>query len=346
MERPSLTRPPGRHAPRRLDRLQNLLNPFVVRLLRSPLHDLVSGSVALLEVTGRRSGRLLAVPVSYRRERDVLRVLTRRSRQWWRNVRGGAPLRALVGGVTYEAVADAGPADPEAGGELVAVTVHLEARAPAAGPGPRGLWRRWFAAVTLGEIAGFAVPAVTGALAAGVPWGLLGIGPLLQGATIVAAGLAEGVVLGLAQAYALRSALPGAGTREWVRATAGGAGIAWTVGALPFVLGERLWRWHPAVLVLLGVVLLAGMGVLQWRVLRRHVPRAWRWVPATMAAWLVALGAFMLVATPLWQEGQPGWLVAAVGVLAGAVMAATVAALTGLALVRLLRPVMVLRPPT
>ncbi|MEU7835050.1 MULTISPECIES: hypothetical protein [unclassified Nonomuraea] len=41
--------------------------------------------------------------------------------------------------------------------------------------------------------------------------------------------------------------------------------------------------------------------------------------------------------TPLWQPGQPGWLIAVIGVLGGAVMAATVAALTGAALVRLLR---------
>ncbi|MFG1965338.1 hypothetical protein [Nonomuraea sp. NPDC049028] len=138
-------------------------------------------------------------------------------------------------------------------------------------------------------------------------------------------------------AYALRVALPGVGTVEWVRATAGGAGIAWAIGALPVVLGERVMSWHPAALIVLGVVLLASMGLLQWRVLRPHVPGAWRWVAATAGAWLVALGAFTAVTTPLWQPGQPGWLIAAIGVLGGAVMAATVAALTGAALVRLLR---------
>ncbi len=149
------------------------------------------------------------------------------------------------------------------------------------------------------------------------------------------AGTVEGVVLGMAQAYALRTALPAVGTAEWVRATAGGAAVAWTVGALPVVLGDHVFTWHPAVLVALGLVLLAAMGWFQWRVLRRHVRGAGWWVPATAGAWLVALAVFTGVTTPLWQEGQPGWLVAVIGLAGGALMAATVAALTGLAVLRL-----------
>lgn len=210
--------------------------------------------------------------------------------------------------------------------------------APAAPPPDRtGLWGRWFRAVTLGEIAGFAVPAVVGALVTGPAWGLLGIGPLLQAAAVVLAGAVEGTVLGLAQAYALRTALPGVATRDWVRATAAGAAVAWLVGSLPIVFGERVAGWPPAVLALLGVVLLAAMGVFQWRVLRGHVRAASWWVAATAGSWLVALAVFAAVTTPLWQEGQAAWLVIAIGVLGGAAMAATVAALTGLALVALLR---------
>ncbi|TMR93611.1 hypothetical protein [Nonomuraea basaltis] len=44
-----------------------------------------------------------------------------------------------------------------------------------------------------------------------------------------------------------------------------------------------------AVLVLLRVVLLAGMGLFQWQVLRGHVRAASRWVAATAESWLVAL---------------------------------------------------------
>lgn len=49
-----------------------------------------------------------------------------------------------------------------------------------------------------------------------------------------------------------------------------------------------------------------------------------------------ARAVFTAVTSPLWQEGQPVALIAAIGILGGAVMAATVAAVTGLVLVRLL----------
>ncbi len=50
---------------------------------------------------------------------------------------------------------------------------------------------------------------------------------------------------------------------------------------------------------------------------------------------LLGLAAFMTIATPLWQEGQPTWQIVAVGLLAGLVMALVMAAITGYALMRL-----------
>ncbi len=89
----------------------------------------------------------------------------------------------------------------------------------------------------------------------------------------------------------------------------------------------------------LGVVLLATIGGAQWWVLRRVRPRSGFWVPATGASWAVGLGVFAAVTTPLWRPGQPTALVVAIGLLGGLLMAATVAALTGFALLRLVRPV-------
>jgi tetrahydromethanopterin S-methyltransferase subunit D len=43
----------------------------------------------------------------------------------------------------------------------------------------------------------------------------------------------------------------------------------------------------------------------------------------------------MGTAMPLWHPGQPWWLITAIGVGCGALMAATVAALTGLAAARI-----------
>jgi hypothetical protein len=330
-----------------------LVNPLVRRLLRSPPHDLLSGGIALLTGTGRRTGTPIDLPVRYERAGETLTVASAPPRQWWRNLRGGAPVRFLLAGEEREGHASVqeGPA--------VAVTVHLapqpqpppaerpavQAR-PCAGPWGRwtstapaerhryGMearpcaspWGRWTGAAALGEIAGFAVPAVAMALT-------LGVGPIARVAVILPAG----AILGLAQAYALRTVLPAIATRDWARATAGGAAIAWAVGTLPVVLGESLLEWPPVVLVPLGLTSLTSMGLL-----RPYVRGAFRWVPATVLSWPAGLGAFALVTSPLWQEGQPAWLVAAIGMLGGAIMAVTVAAPTGAAPVRLTRPE---RPP-
>lgn len=65
--------------------------------------------------------------------------------------------------------------------------------------------------------------------------------------------------------------------------------------------------------------------------------RAGSWVAVTALAWALGLVAFLAVTSPLWQPGQPPVLVFGVGVLGAAVMALTMATVTGLA-VRRWRP--------
>jgi Ca2+-transporting ATPase len=117
--------------------------------------------------------------------------------------------------------------------------------------------------------------------------------------------------------------------------------VAWAIGLTVGGAGDRLAGWPLlAVLALVapaGVVLLLSIGVAQWTVLRRHLPGAGRWAAWTAAAWLAGLGVFMAVATPLWQPGQDALLIGLIGVLAGCLMALTMAAVTGWGLVRLLR---------
>jgi hypothetical protein len=78
-------------------------NVVVRFLLRSPLHALFSGRLLLLTYTGRTSGERYTIPVSYTRAGDVVTVLTYRSRTWWKQLCGGAPVvvelkrRRLVG---------------------------------------------------------------------------------------------------------------------------------------------------------------------------------------------------------------------------------------------------------
>lgn len=80
-----------------------------------------------------------------------------------------------------------------------------------------------------------------------------------------------------------------------------------------------------------------SIGTAQWTVLRNHLPHAARWIAITAGAWLCGLAAFLAVASPLWQPGQPFWLTVLIGVLAGILMAAVVAVLTGAGLLHLIR---------
>ena len=79
--------------------MSKLVNPFTRALLRSPVHDLLSDRIVLLSLRGNRSGRRLSIPVNYLLDdEDVLTILSLRRRAWWRNLRGGAPLTALLAG--------------------------------------------------------------------------------------------------------------------------------------------------------------------------------------------------------------------------------------------------------
>ena len=83
-----------------LDRLMTRLNPVISSLLRSPLHRLLSAGLVLVEVQGRRTGRLYWIPVGYQRDGATITVLVSHARrkQWWRNYQEPAPIRVLLRG--------------------------------------------------------------------------------------------------------------------------------------------------------------------------------------------------------------------------------------------------------
>ncbi len=78
--------------------LQRLYNPVVAAVLRSPLHGLMSKSVMLLTYRGRRSGRAFATPISYVRDGEDLLAAASRDHAWWKNLRGGAPVKVRLRG--------------------------------------------------------------------------------------------------------------------------------------------------------------------------------------------------------------------------------------------------------
>ena len=71
-------------------------NDFMSWVLRSPFHAMLSNSIMLITVTGRKTGRKITFPVGYYREDGNFWVITSRDRMWWRNLRGGAEVDLLL----------------------------------------------------------------------------------------------------------------------------------------------------------------------------------------------------------------------------------------------------------
>lgn len=89
-------------------------NSTMERVLHSPLHGLVSSRAMLITVSGRRTGRAYTTPVNYAREGNVITVVSRRNRTWWKNLRGGAPVTMRVRGQDLTGTAEVVEDDEEA----------------------------------------------------------------------------------------------------------------------------------------------------------------------------------------------------------------------------------------
>jgi len=216
--------------------------------------------------------------------------------------------------------------------EPVTAPSRIRSRPVCVATGARFNKRRWIASVTAGEAFGFLVP--------GVAWFAawkLGLPPLLLACVVVAAGGVEGAVLGWSQWRVLREWQP-AVTVRWVGLTALAAALAWACGMAPNTihdLGAPAWA-SIAAGIAGAPVLLLGIGVAQWSVLRGFVPRAWRWVVANVLAWVIALPP-TFIGPALVPSDAPVVLDLAAWGASGVMMAAILAAITGEAIARLAR---------
>jgi hypothetical protein len=169
----------------------------------------------------------------------------------------------------------------------------------------RALWLRWVGANSVGESLGLGFTALV-ALAvadAGQTGRFL---PLVAAAiALAAAGAVEGVAVGYAQWRVLRGPLKALRARSWTVATVIGALVAWPLGMVPSTLAGGLGDggappFSDALQYLLaavmGFVLGPVLGIPQWRVLRRFVPHAGRWVLANAAAWAAGMPVIFLAA--------------------------------------------------
>ncbi|MCB9756047.1 MAG: hypothetical protein H6713_39500 [Myxococcales bacterium] len=173
------------------------------------------------------------------------------------------------------------------------------------GLGLAGAWRsgqrrhRWLILVTAGEFLGYMAPAL-----AGIASAQLALSDAQQAVAVTLAGFVEGLALGLGQALALPVPV-----RRWRYAglTSLGAGAVWaSVMTMMLAAGrDDAPVWLVAVAgCLVAVVGLVAIGGAQWLELRRHAPRAWRWIPWTALAWTVAL-PLSFAPGPLVDESTP-----------------------------------------
>lgn len=98
-----------------VDGVLSRLNPLIAALLRSRLHFPLSSGLALLTITGRRSGRRYAIPVGYQRDGDeiVVMVSEARRKQWWRNYYEPAPIEVRLCGRDHTGRAELVPPGSE-----------------------------------------------------------------------------------------------------------------------------------------------------------------------------------------------------------------------------------------
>ena len=81
--------------------MNRTVNPALHAVLRSPVHGLASGRLALITYTGRRSGHQHTIPVLYQDKGDEVTIAVGwpERKVWWRNLTGeGGPVRLVVRG--------------------------------------------------------------------------------------------------------------------------------------------------------------------------------------------------------------------------------------------------------
>lgn len=186
--------------------------------------------------------------------------------------------------------------------------------------------RRWLLWATLGEAVGFIVPATVGGVLA------LSVAPaIVVYPAMIAAGAVEGALLGFGQYVGFGPTRP-VPRGQWIGATAAGAAVAWSIGMLPSTLGGIGFDTPLDVAMVAGgaLLLLASIPTLQWVVLRGSVGPSGRWIPINLGAWAVAI-LWTIAPSPFIDERTPVVAILAVYVVAGLLMAATVALLTGFA---------------
>lgn len=205
--------------------------------------------------------------------------------------------------------------------------------------GDRAFYFAWVVANAWTEALGLSATLLIGGMLAPQFEGA-GASTVLLGAAlaVILGACLEGVVVGYAQARVLARRLPALVPSRWIFATAIGAALAWLLGMVPSTTLALLDTGDaaagsaqpPALMqyalgAALGVAAGPILGIAQWRVLREHAPRAWRWIIANALAWAAGMVLlFVGMDRVPWHADAP-WIavsVIAVCAVAGAVVGA------------------------
>lgn len=76
-------------------------NFFVASIINTPLHPMLGKSLAVITVTGSRTGKRYSTPVNVMRDGEIFTVVSLRDRTWWRNLRGGNQGQIRVAGKQF-----------------------------------------------------------------------------------------------------------------------------------------------------------------------------------------------------------------------------------------------------
>lgn len=98
-----------------------IVNQAMKFVLRSPMHGAVSKTVLLITFTGRKSGKSFTTPVSYSQINDQVIIFTHA--EWWKNLRGGAPVTLRIQGHEFH-----GRAEPVVDKQTIAVQLAAHLR--------------------------------------------------------------------------------------------------------------------------------------------------------------------------------------------------------------------------
>jgi hypothetical protein len=209
------------------------------------------------------------------------------------------------------------------------------------------IWYQWILANAASETVGLGGTLLIGAFLLFKAEQTIGAVPAAA-LGVLAGTLIEGSVVGTAQWLVLRRPLKSMRWRAWALATALGACVAWTLGVIPSILlstapdtggaapGEMSDLVVYALAAGMGLVLGPVLGVPQWLVLRRHLPKAGWWVLANALAWMVGMVVIFIGTSFIPAEGGITLPVALLLLLFVVAAGALVGAVHGLVLIWLL----------